>query len=277
MSFAKNRHDLLELFIKELEDQSLIAEKDLGEAALNAPMHGILHCIRSVMQNQDPGQDITDHLFNLGLKISKIIAPILVSDSPEGYLVESKAKISAQILLLCSWRTSKEISLLFGLHCKFVTEDKLFSMSKFFTDQLAEIKHRGAFEQAYVGFCSLCSFMWSNAKYKNVPVKLLEDTLEGLEKSNKFCNTRRSAGVPYLIQAVVSTEPSLSNHSSLKLTLDRLIKLCKDSRDEVRIHAYNILRILFRDSSLGEVVSPFVSDGLKAAILGFKASSWPVR
>ena len=44
----------------------------------------------------------------------------------------------------------------------------------------------------------------------------------------------------------------------------------------MRIHAYNILRILFRDSSLGEVVSPFISDGLRAAIGGFKASQWPV-
>ena len=44
----------------------------------------------------------------------------------------------------------------------------------------------------------------------------------------------------------------------------------------MRIHAYNILRVLFRDSSLGEVVSPFISDGLRAAIGGFKASQWPV-
>ena len=54
------------------------------------------------------------------------------------------------------------------------------------------------------------------------------------------------------------------------------MELCQDSREEVRIHSYNILRVLFRDSSLGEVVSPFVSDGLRAAILGFKASEWPV-
>ena len=88
--------------------------------------------------------------------------------------------------------------------------------------------------------------------------------------------TRRSAGIPYLIQAIVSTEPQTTNYASLNLALKKLMELCQDSREEVRIHAYNILRILFRDSSLGEVVSPFISDGLRAAIGGFKASQWPV-
>ena len=91
-----------------------------------------------------------------------------------------------------------------------------------------------------------------------------------------LCINRRSAGIPYLIQAIVSTEPQTTNYASLNLALKKLMELCQDSREEVRIHAYNILRILFRDSSLGEVVSPFISDGLRAAIGGFKASQWPV-
>ena len=93
---------------------------------------------------------------------------------------------------------------------------------------------------------------------------------------NKFCATRRSAGVPYLIQAVVTTEPLESDYKCLKMALKQLIILSRDERAEVRIHAYNILRVLYRDSTLGEIVSPFVTDGLKAAILGFKATTWSV-
>ena len=67
------------------------------------------------------------------------------------------------------------------------------------------------------------------------------------------------------------------NFKSLKFALNKLIfELCQDSQSEIRIHAYNILRVLYRDSTLGEIVSPFVTDGLKAAILGFKATSWSV-
>ena len=79
-----------------------------------------------------------------------------------------------------------------------------------------------------------------------------------------------------MIQAIVSTEPPSTNYASLNLALKQLMQLCQDSRAEVRIHSYNILRVLYRDSSLGEVVSPFISNGLKASILGFKAAEWPV-
>ena len=75
---------------------------------------------------------------------------------------------------------------------------------------------------------------------------------------------------------MVTTEPSHFDNKCLKLALNQLIVLSQDERAEVRIHAYNILRVLYRDSTLGEVVSPFVTDGLIAAILGFKATSWSV-
>ena len=127
------------------------------------------------------------------------------------------------------------------------------------------------------GFCQLCSNMWQNPGTKEIPLKMLSETLEDLKvDQNKFCATRRSAGVPYLIQAVVTTEPLESDYKCLKMALKQLIILSRDERAEVRIHAYNILRVLYRDSTLGEIVSPFVTDGLKAAILGFKATSWSV-
>ena len=45
---------------------------------------------------------------------------------------------------------------------------------------------------------------------------------------------------------------------------------------EGSVHACNILRVLFRDSVLGDSVLPYVEDGVMFAINGFKADSWPV-
>lgn len=45
---------------------------------------------------------------------------------------------------------------------------------------------------------------------------------------------------------------------------------------DFQVHALNILRALYKDSRLGEVVTPFVADGLMAAILGFQSPFWAV-
>ena len=138
------REDLLSTLIKELHDQSDSAKVNLGDAAMFTPMYGTLFCIRSVIGDQDPGPLVIEELFKKCLEISELIAPILNSDSPEGYLgIETKC--SAQILLLCTWRTSKEISLLFGQICQFAPNHLLCEMSKFFTKQLGEVKVSATF------------------------------------------------------------------------------------------------------------------------------------
>ena len=201
---------------------------------------------------------------------------------------ETKANrhVSSQLLLLCAWRTSKEISLLLGQDLIPLLQDAddtatIIKISEFFKKQLAEIKHRGAFEQAYIGFCHTCDFMWKRSdSLKDAPRDMLKeiiDQLENNDEESKFCSTRRSAGIPFLVQAVVSTEPIQFNHRCLKEVLTVLIKMSRSDNPEVRIHSCNILRVLYRDSSLGEVVTPFVADGVKAAILGFKSTSWMVK
>jgi hypothetical protein len=45
---------------------------------------------------------------------------------------------------------------------------------------------------------------------------------------------------------------------------------------DAQVHAMNILRCLFRDTRLAEDVSPFIADGLQAAILGYGAQNWAV-
>ena len=278
---------LLSDLVKELEQQWQDAQDNLAQAALTGPMYGVLFCIRSLIaDNGIQDQQLVHQLFRICSSIANnVIASVLNCDSPEGFLLESSdQEVSAQILLLCAWRTSKEISLLVGEICHHAPVSLLSQMSQFFTQQLAEIKHRGAFEQAFIGFCSLCSTMWKSHDHGHAPVQLLQDTFDELsnpdrdpDQSSKFCATRRSAGVPFLIQAIVSTEPLKSNFKSLKFALNKLIfELCQDSQSEIRIHAYNILRVLYRESSFGEAVSPFVTEGVKVAILGFKANSWPV-
>ena len=83
---------------------------------------------------------------------------------------QTKAReVSSQMLLLCAWRSVKEVSLLLGHLCttfsstatvNLVTVEQILEISSFLMTLLLETKHRGAFEQAYVAFCSLVSCMW---------------------------------------------------------------------------------------------------------------------
>lgn len=75
---------------------------------------------------------------------------------------------------------------------------------------LCETKHRGAFEQAYIGFHQLCTRLWrlNNVTLQRLPIHWLHDILIGITGLipgySKLCATRRSAGVPFLIQVGIN-------------------------------------------------------------------------
>uniref|UniRef100_A0A672QAP7 tRNA (32-2'-O)-methyltransferase regulator THADA n=2 Tax=Sinocyclocheilus grahami TaxID=75366 RepID=A0A672QAP7_SINGR len=160
-------------------------------------------------------------------------------------------RVTAQMVLVCCWRTMKEVSMLLGHLCQsmplccplthadgrgVVTEDQVEGVGQYFREQLLQSRHRGAFELAYVGF------------------------------------------------ALLSSEPKSSSCGLLKMTMRSLTALAMPSNDAdtesssvPQVHALNILRALYRDTRLGENIVPFVSDGMQAAILGFTSPVWAVR
>lgn len=214
-------------------------------------------------------------------------------------------QVTAQMVLVCCWRSMKEISLLLGFLCQNVpvqsvpdSKDGLlafhqvWAIGEYFKYQLLQSRHRGAFELAYVGFIKLTEMFTrcNNSDLQKLTLQWLEEVLQEIKSSapsSKLCATRRSAGIPFYIQALVSSEPKCSNMGFLKLTMNELIALSMPavplagSQDEhttiPQVHALNILRALFRDTKLGENVIPYVADGLQAAILGFMSPIWAVR
>uniref|UniRef100_T1J611 tRNA (32-2'-O)-methyltransferase regulator THADA n=1 Tax=Strigamia maritima TaxID=126957 RepID=T1J611_STRMM len=271
------------------------------------------------------------NLLELCFLLNEVVAPIVNNSSPEGHLpMDSEPEtlialhatlekalgynteklshsssdeacgkarsVTAQMVLLCSWRTVKEISLLLGDLCQrsplpedndqpfLLTHNQVLRIGDYFTCQLAETKHRGAFEQAYVGFCKMCSRLWSvKGELHHLPKQWLQDLLQQIQDSSsspKLCKTRRSAGIPFMVQALVTSEPAVTNSACLKEVMQRLLQFSLDTQYsdlDAHVHALNILRVLYRDMHLGETVMPFVADGMKAAILGFKGKIWAVR
>uniref|UniRef100_A0A8C1RK80 tRNA (32-2'-O)-methyltransferase regulator THADA n=1 Tax=Cyprinus carpio TaxID=7962 RepID=A0A8C1RK80_CYPCA len=214
---------------------------------------------------------------------------------------QSCNSVTAQMVLVCCWRTMKEVSMLLGHLCQsmplccplthaegrgVVTEDQVEGVGKYFREQLLQSRHRGAFELAYVGFVRLTEMLCS-ATLQQLPAHWLKEVLEEVKSSDpssKLCATRRSAGIPFYIQALLSSEPKSSSCGLLKMTMRSLTALAMPSNDAdtesssvPQVHALNILRALYRDTRLGENIVPFVSDGMQAAILGFTSPVWAVR
>ncbi|KAK7901251.1 hypothetical protein WMY93_018020 [Mugilogobius chulae] len=140
-----------------------------------------------------------------------------------------------------------------------------------------------------LGVCVLqTSFKPSGSQaLQKLPSRWLSEVLEEVKSSDpssKLCATRRSAGIPFYIQALLSSEPKSSSCSLLKMTMRELIALATPASNQdterstvPQVHALNILRALYRDTRLGENIIPFVSDGMQAAVLGFTSAVWAVR
>ncbi|XP_063217812.1 tRNA (32-2'-O)-methyltransferase regulator THADA isoform X2 [Bacillus rossius redtenbacheri] len=205
--------------------------------------------------------------------------------------------VTAQMLLLCSWRTVKEVSLFLGELSErapiitegspesgLMTEEQVLAIGEHFTALLSETKHRGAFEQAYVGFCQLCSRLWGHpaGRLHRLPAAWLAELMALIAEGGGgvLCATRRSAGVPFMVQALVTTQLQAGGGPGcFQQSMSALLSLAGRAAGgaEARAHAFNILRALFRYSALGELVTPYVAEGVMVAVRGFRGSTWAER
>lgn len=207
--------------------------------------------------------------------------------------------VTAQMVLVCCWRSMKEVALLLGTLCQFLpiqsapessdgllTVEQVKEIGGYFKQHLLQSRHRGAFELAYTGFVKLTEILnrCPDVSLQKLPEQWLWNVLEEIkcsDPSSKLCATRRSAGIPFYIQALLASEPKKGKMDLLKITMKELISLAgptDDSQSTIpQVHALNILRALFRDTRLGENIIPYVADGAKAAILGFTSPVWAVR
>uniref|UniRef100_A0A3B4WC26 tRNA (32-2'-O)-methyltransferase regulator THADA n=1 Tax=Seriola lalandi dorsalis TaxID=1841481 RepID=A0A3B4WC26_SERLL len=202
----------------------------------------------------------------------------------EGY------RVTAQMVLVCCWRSMKEVAMLLGQLCQslplhytsgkahthpgLITEEQVEGVGLYFRQQLLQSRHRGAFELAYVGFVRLTDMLCRSGSQalQQLPAHWLSEVLEEVKSSDpssKLCATRRSAGIPFYIQGV--------NKRSVFMVMQSLVWLDMICVPDPQVHALNILRALYRDTRLGENIIPFVSDGMQAAVLGFTSPIWAVR
>lgn len=60
------------------------------------------------------------------------------------------------------------------------------------------------------------------------------------------------------------------------ICLGALLSEASSGLGNSRLHCLNILRNLYRESRLNQLIGPYVARGLMVAITGFEAPDWPV-
>lgn len=307
---------------KLLLDGLEVAEKSLIIASSMNPLYGILLGVRHLISKLDLKklgacklwQDFFRRLVIVCKRLTAAVAPVVNNSSPEGILpkleideLEEETRVewtriaeqtTPQIILLCSWRTIKEVSLLLGDICLRVPLDSgsgigLLNVEQFlnigdhFLELLSKTKHRGAFEQCFFGFSQLCLRLWTcdEPELHQLPSEMLNQmitSISGHDKENNellsmknLCATRRSAGLPFMIQALITSELKVSTNKNFHFVMKNLIQFCRHGEYlETRTHSLNILRALFRCSDLNEAIGEYIAEGIKCAILGYGAESW---
>ncbi len=129
------------------------------------------------------------------------------------------------------------------------------------------------------------NFRCSSDVYCKQPIKWLDYVL-GLiqteEAKVKLFSTRRGGGLPFFVQAIVSTELIENGRKSLSKCMAVLLRLAEanhenDEDNFSKVLAMYILSALFKDARIGEDVLQYAETALLAAVNGFDSVFWNVR
>ncbi|XP_053210512.1 uncharacterized protein LOC128394238 [Panonychus citri] len=234
----------------------------------------------------------------------ELVNKMMGRECPSSPIVaEKRLDITSQMLLIFGWKTIKESSLILGKICEKLDHSPIDLKSchpsstiidccfvekvlNYFVHHLKELKHRGAFEQAYTGFSMVVKCIWRKpCPCLKVVESLLDEILadldnesQGSESSGPKCITRRSAGLPFVTQAIVSSEPKENRNKLLGHVINRLVEICskQSAEDWQKVHCLNVIRALMKDQRLGDRVDSFIEDCLKLTISFFGYPNYSV-
>ncbi|KAF9917861.1 hypothetical protein BX616_011056 [Lobosporangium transversale] len=249
--------------------------------------------VMGVLSNPSPEGNIPATFTEMEESIDAVIS------ASGGDEMEQSGGPNHQVILSYCWRAIKESSSLMELVLSKATIISsalktdgvlqpvvLDRAGGLFRRLLTTIRHPGAFSSVFPAYISLCTRLLNSedATLAALPRAWLEENLDAI-LSDSISVTRRSAGLPLCILALVNAELSDSRRTLLPMVMRRVMAIAlkpvsPDANQQVdlpQIHAMNVLRRLFMDAKLSTSVLPYVGQGLELSIRAFSSPSWAVR
>ncbi|KAH6849766.1 putative death-receptor fusion protein-domain-containing protein [Chaetomium sp. MPI-CAGE-AT-0009] len=311
LSKPDSQISLLSEILERVESKISKAEDDLGHAAIESPVHADFAAISYVWQVLAKGTFLDNQLelihhqqrriFFCAQQIWFVVKHVLCDDSPEGHLPEELEDIEGldtKDLLSYSFRAVHESSnllrLLVGtLRLKNVPGVPyppldVFRETGYLTfEQLSSLRHRGAFSTVSYTFTTSCQL---TQRLKDVYSEIdeTEDLLREWYRGAISCimtqasTTRRSAGIPSLIAAVLTANAASPSFDEVYGTLEEIGKKAvsmaeTDGSNLPQVHALNSLRDIFRSSLLSKKAEGYLARTLHLAATSLKSEVWAIR
>ncbi|KAI2808393.1 hypothetical protein BLOT_006335 [Blomia tropicalis] len=294
--------------LDEMETRKKAIKIDLMASVNSLPIYPILLAMRIIICDENfsfksqHAKSFISKLTDQCIEACKLFEPIVCNDSPEGHLPleefnrlndrgESLRKlyVRSQMLLLNGWMTVKEsVNILSNVVAMFPNHDLNDNLIQcdqarividFIYQSQLTLVHRGAFEQCSYAFNRLTSAIWKHncpicsSRFQEIIIEI-QSCLNG-KQVNGFKGqsiTRRSGGLPLVMQSILSAEPKTLSGNSLGHEFIRSLIGILDLENEnvfeswQVIHSLNILKSLVHDSRLFDLMTIWIEPILKLSI-----------
>ncbi|KAL8717206.1 MAG: hypothetical protein Q9225_005526 [Loekoesia sp. 1 TL-2023] len=294
----------------ELEQFVSMVRDNLHHAVKSASLHGYLIAARYLVDrnNNQSSTDASDkaqvlvwrevihRLLEISFQIWNAVKVILCADAPEGYEIYKDDKgvgIDTKELLSYCWRMLKESSTL--MH-SMISSAKPAPIAQMFQhvhyrevgelafQQLAELRHRGAFStvsQTFAECCLRCA-QSNDLMIQALPKEWYQKTLLRIQQ-HASALTRRSAGLPAMVTSILAAYPGGPFFDSVIQDLQAIADTAPDTvgSDEnlelPQVHALNCLKDIFTETKFGRSVEQHMSVSLEIAVRSLESGQWAIR
>ncbi|QPG73112.1 hypothetical protein FOA43_000417 [Brettanomyces nanus] len=279
-----------------------IAKSDIASACFKYSIQGYFAAFKLIIEIIDFDKTFRDDKFMIdmlnrliyqaidGWNVSK---GVLQHDSPEGNLpkeieksyspeLEATYGKGTQIISSYAWRTLKESTgmLEIAIINAPLNKEQLLKIGPLLMKQLATIRHRGAFSAVYPTFVACCLRCHKTPEISLVTRDWLKSNLQLITEKSNFI-TRRSAGIPFLINGILTADPELAGP-----TFDKLMVIAQEPADAdqtmenvslPQVNAFNCIKAFFVDKALSEVSVLYIDRAMELALQSFESPIWAIR
>ncbi|KAK3600906.1 hypothetical protein CHS0354_013283 [Potamilus streckersoni] len=287
-------HGLIAALTQCLKDIDHFPEKSLTEPP-DVVMELVSTCIMVTdmmlgLMATEAGQEVCPSFAEIGMAME-----CLLQEDQSDYNENPAISPEFQYLLSWCWMNIKEscASLAEVIHAGvsgkyFLSLSMVQTICDTFLKVLTKCRHKGVIEGCRLSFSRFCAALFTSdsEEIQALPFKIMDQVLLGLKRNIMAASiTRKSAGLPVILQAILVNEKKYKKSVILEMAVEGLFEIASlplperpnEHRDLPQVHGLNMLKSLFCDASLSIAMMAYTGKAVILVIQLFGSPAWAIR